>query len=346
MNDIVIRDPGESTKPLGPIARWATRFIRDPRDLPFLGVTVSALAIVLPMAVLLYIPSLFSGWLAAAYLAVVFLGFVDRYILMLHCTSHRKLFVPGLAAFDHIIPAVLGPFMGQSPYTYFAHHVGMHHRENNLAADLSSTMRYRRDSARGFMAYFLSFFFGGIFQLTRYHWKRGRTKLFRMALLGELSWYALVIGLAFLNLPATLIVFIVPFVLVRFLMMAGNWVQHAFIDASAPESPYKNSLTCINTRYNRRCFNDGYHIGHHIKATRHWTELPGEFRDNLAAYRDEGAIVFDGVDFFQIWVLLMFKRHKSLASRFVDLRDERRSESEILALLHQRLEPIHTTQVA
>ncbi len=33
---------------------------------------------------------------------------------------------------NHVIPWLLGPFFGQTPNTYFAHHMGMHHREENL----------------------------------------------------------------------------------------------------------------------------------------------------------------------------------------------------------------------
>jgi len=77
----------------------------------------------------------------------------------------------------------------------------------------------------------------------------------------------------------------------RFGMMAGNFAQHAFVDAAQPENPYRNSLTCINSTYNRRCFNDGYHIGHHVKATRHWTEMPADFIANRERYAQEDAIV-------------------------------------------------------
>ena len=113
----------------------------------------------------------------------------------------------------------------------------------------------------------------------------------------------MVAGLAFVNWRATLVVFVVPFVVTRFAMMAGNWGQHAFIDAASPENCYRNSITCINSGYNRRCFNDGYHIGHHIKQTRHWTEMPEDFLDNVAKYDAERAIVFDRLDFFGVWVL-------------------------------------------
>ena len=36
--------------------------------------------------------------------------------------------------------------MGQSPETYFAHHIAMHHLEGNLPDDDSTTMPFKRDS--------------------------------------------------------------------------------------------------------------------------------------------------------------------------------------------------------
>ena len=51
---------------------------------------------------------------------------------------------------NYYIPWVLGPFFGESPETYFAHHVGMHHAENNLEDDISTTLPYVRDSAVDF----------------------------------------------------------------------------------------------------------------------------------------------------------------------------------------------------
>lgn len=315
-------------------------FPKDPRDLPFVMLTFTALLVLVPFATMLFLTPGFSAWFAIAYIAILLLGFVDKYTLMLHNTSHRRLFTKRFDWMNHLIPAVLAPFMGQSPYTYFSHHIGMHHIENNLDTDLSSTLRFRRDSVRGFLSYFVRFFVIGIFDLTRYQAQRKRWKLARMALVGELCWVVGVVALGFINLWATLTVFIIPYVLIRFLMMAGNWAQHAFVDASDPASPYKNSLNCINTRYNRRCYNDGYHIGHHVKANRHWTEMPGDFEKNRAAYRDNDAIVLDGVDFTQVWFMLMTKQYKALAKRFVDLRDVRRSDDEIVDLLRERTRPI------
>ena len=214
---------------------------------------------------------------------------------------------------------ILGPFFGQTPETYFAHHMGMHHVEGNLEADLSSTMRFQRDSFVHWLRYFGRFLVFGLIELVSYHHNRGNKKLARRALVGELSFYLLVLVLSFVDWRATLVVFIAPLVMVRALMMAGNWGQHAFIAADDPGNDFRSSITCINTRYNRRCFNDGYHIIHHLKPRLHYTEMDVEFEDNRALYGEQDAIVFDGVDFFQVWLYLMLGRKDWLARRFVRL---------------------------
>jgi fatty acid desaturase len=313
----------------------AERFIHDRRDVPFLRLMAVISLTVVPTGVLLFVPGQFRWWLAAVHLALV-VYFLGPFVLMLHNTSHRRLFRRPWSWMNQYIPWVLGPFFGESPETYFAHHVGMHHPENNLDDDLSSTMRYQRDSVLGFLHYFLTFFFGVLLQLISYLRRKGRRSLMIRCTVGELLSAGAMVGLCFYDWRPTVCVLVAPFAVTRFAMMAGNWAQHAFIDAASPENCYRNSITCINSSYNRRCFNDGYHIGHHIKQTRHWTEMPDDFRRNVAKYEEEKALVFEGVDFFVVWLWLMLGRYDWLARRYVHLGATRPPEDEIIGLLRQR----------
>jgi hypothetical protein len=333
---IVLSDPTycpRDTPSLG--ERVAARFIRDPRDAPFLGLMALLTAVVVPSGVALFLPGPFRWWLAGAHFVLV-VYFMGPFILMLHNTSHRTLFKRHWGWMNKYIPWVLGPFFGESPETYFAHHVGMHHAENNLENDLSSTLPYRRDSLAHFLAYFATFFVAGLVQLLGYFAKKRRYSLLMRCAAGELLFYVVVAGLLFVNWRATLIVFVVPFVVTRFAMLAGNWGQHAFVDEASPANNYRNSITCINSSYNRRCFNDGYHIGHHLKSTRHWTEMPGEFTRNIETYAAENAIVFSGIDFFVVWMFLMLKRYDWLAARMVSLGEAQPSLAQSIALLRSR----------
>ena len=337
----VLRDPrgvtAESSRALQGVGR---ALLRDQRDLPFLSLILGIVLLQLPFAAALFVPGVFRWWLAAIYLAVLFAVWFDRYTLMLHCTSHRTLFQRRYRLFNEVIPWLIGPVMGQPPGGYFCHHLGMHHPENNLEDDLSSTMPYERRSFLHFLRYWAIFMVTVTVGLPRYLFAHGRPKLGYKAFAGELVFFSGgAIGLAFAPRP-TLVVFVIPFIASRFLMMWGNWGQHAFIDPASPASLYSSSITCINTRYNRRCFNDGYHIGHHLRPSRHWTELPGDLEQSAERYAREGAIVFSGIDFFQVSLYLFLKRWNWLADCYVELDGKGRQREEIIALLQDRTRPL------
>ena len=337
MSEIHLTDPVfEKKGHYTSVQRFLLRFIRDERDLPFLYLILKITFLILPVAAYLFIPGNFRWWIAVPYLAVGLGIFMGPFVLMLHNTSHRKLFKKEYAFLNHYIPWVLGPFFGESPETYFHHHIGMHHTENNLEHDLSSTMAYQRDNLKDFIHYFGKFFLTGIVELSFYFKRKKQPKFLQKIVLGEFSFLLMCVLLSFYNWQATLVVFIIPFFFVRFAMMAGNWAQHAFIDASDPGNSYLNSITCINSSYNRKCFNDGYHIGHHLRPGMHWTEMPKNFLANKATYVQYDAIIFKEIDYFFIWFLLMTHNYRYLASKFVELNDSHRTEEEIIGLLRSR----------
>jgi len=320
--------------------------LNDPRDLDFVYLMIQC-GICAAFGLSLYFAGQNVWYVAPVYWAVWAFWVLDRYILMLHCTSHRPLFKPKWRRLNVVIPWFLGPFFGETPETYFNHHMGMHHPENNMHTDLSTTLPYQRDRLFDWLRYYVKFMLFGIIELPIYFMRRGNKRMAMRTALGEMSWYAFVIGMCFVNWQATLIVFIIPVLVVRLLMMAGNWGQHAFVDAADAANPYKNSITCINSRYNRRCFNDGYHIFHHIKARAHWTEHASEYEENKAEYGAQDSIVFEGIDFFMVWLFLMLKRYDWLATRFVQLPGApERDKEQIIEFLQSRLSPVPQPQVA
>ena len=328
---------------------WLSTYVQDERDLPFAHLLLKLTATVLPLAVALFVPAL-TGWawwaVLAAFLYLSLARYKGSFGLMLHCTSHRTLFKKKYGYLNHYIPWVIGPLFGQTPETYLVHHLGMHHPENNMPDDESSTMHYQRDSVWGFLRYFGDFFLLGAVRLWGYFTRRDKPQLRRRVLRGELVYLAVGVLLCWVNLPAGLGVFVVPFVLSRFIMMLGNWAQHAFIAPESPDNCYTNSVTCINTNYNHKCWNDGYHISHHLRPALHWTEHPAHFRKNVQKYVDNEAIVFDGIHFLHIFFYLMGKRYDLLARHYVELAGPRRSEGEVVALLRARTRRIRHEEVA
>ncbi|RAJ10663.1 fatty acid desaturase [Chitinophaga skermanii] len=341
---ISITDP-TYTPNLAPtrLDRFLLQFIRDPRDLPFVYLTLK-ISLTLPvLAILLYVPWIPNwAWGTAAALYLVLNNFIFKgpFGLMLHCTSHRTFFKKDFQILNHYLPWVLGPLFGQTPETYYSHHIGMHHPENNLPDDESSTMGYQRDSIKSFGVYLGLFFFTGVYNLARYFVRKNRKKLLIRSVRGELIFIFMCIGLSFVNFWATFVVFILPFVISRIIMMVGNFAQHAFIDAEDPGNEYRNSITCINTKYNHKCWNDGYHISHHIKPNMHWTEHPTYFLKTIHEYHSNDAIIFANIHFLHVFAYLMTKRYDLLAKHFVDTGNRFANDEEVIIFLKSRTQRI------
>ncbi len=232
------------------------------------------------------------------------------------------------------------PFFGHAPEGYFSHHIGMHHIENNMPDDTSSTMGYQRDSLRHFLAYFLKFISVGVKNTILYLYYRKRKKMYMRFTAGEYLYMIFCIAMCFVNLKATLVIFIVPLVFARLVMMLGNWTQHAFIDAANPDNLYTNSINCINTKYNEMCWNDGYHIIHHLRPGMHYTEMPGELLKRKAEFAKNKAIVFDGIHYLHIFTYLLTKRYDKLADNLVNIDNMFGSREEAIQLMKERTRKI------
>ncbi|MFN4314265.1 MAG: fatty acid desaturase family protein [Chitinophagaceae bacterium] len=316
--------------------RFWLQYINDKRDLPFIHLLTAIHLLVIPSAVVLYTPLLQGVWWWALYIPYFYISqlyFKGRFGLMLHCISHRKLFKKAYTWIYHWIIWGICPFFGHTPETYFVHHMAMHHVENNGHDDASSTLPYQRDSLRGFLSYVTRFLFLGFRDTFMYLFTRKRKKFYMRLTWGEMSFYAFCIAMCFVNLKATLFIFIIPFVFARIVMMLGNWAQHAFVD---PNNPDENTINCINTKYNQTCWNDGYHAVHHIRPALHYTEIPVEFMKNKDVFAERKILVFDGIHYLHIFLWLMTKRYDKLADNLVNINNMFSSREEAIALMKER----------
>lgn len=338
---LTLTDPTEAPKYAdGPISRWSKNNLVEARDEVFVRLTlrmivVMSLAMGSLWAVLHYTPV--PAWVAMAAYVAVWGYFAPPVILMLHCTMHRP-FIKTSKFLTRAHPYAMSFFFGM-PTGYAEHHLGMHHAEDNMQSDLSSTIRYRRDSFLNFLVYFFRFFFLIMIEITAYFLSHNKQKLAKRAVVSELCHDLVIAGAIALDWRFGVAAFLAPYVICRFMMMAGNWGQHAFINTGHKNNGIANAITCINAGYNARCFNDGYHIGHHLKANRHWTELPADFLANRERYAQEGAIVFQKLDFFVVSLLLWTKQYKVLAKNYVRLGAPMTDE-EVIAMLKSRVEPV------
>ncbi|MBA2320000.1 MAG: fatty acid desaturase [Deltaproteobacteria bacterium] len=344
-----ITDPDSPSEPNGferIVDRVTLPLLVDPRDVVFTRNAAGIAATVLPGAALVYLlPPLASFLVGFLYVPFVMVRWAGPFVLMVHAVTHRPLFRKRYRLADKFITFVLAPFFGIPPTAYHPHHVVMHHKENNGADDLSATLGYQRDRFLDFAHYWARFVFFGHLHLASWLVRRGRWSSLGRFVVGELAYLGGVVALLAVDPMATVVVFVIPFALLRFFMMAGNWSQHAFVDVQDPTNAYTNSSSLLNTIYNVRCYNDGYHVVHHRKPGLHWAEMPAAFLADLPAYAAHDSIVFHGVvNNQQVWWALMRGDYGFLADCLVDLGDRKRTREEKIAFLQSRVRPLGETR--
>ena len=172
--------------------------LADPRDAVMADLLACVCGCTLPAAAGVFAADGATGgrgWLAHAvglgYLLFNSTVFMQRFVLMLHYSEHtglwrRRAGAPAAAAARALVPC-LCPFFGVPPGIYRLHHCVMHHVENNVGLDLSSTTRYARDSPLHFLAYYLAML-GGIIALPAYAAATGRVGLAARSLAGFASY--------------------------------------------------------------------------------------------------------------------------------------------------------------
>ncbi|OJJ74556.1 hypothetical protein ASPBRDRAFT_120754 [Aspergillus brasiliensis CBS 101740] len=266
--------------------------------------------------------------------------YVGTYTLMMHQHIHMGgiLNKRHCWLFDTLFPYITDPLMGHTWNSYYYHHVKHHHVEGNGPDDLSSTIRYQRDSLADFACYVGRFYLFIWLELPTYFLRKGKTLLGLKAAFWELSSYLMMYLLwNYVSWRATLFVFVIPFLQLRVGLMVGNWGQHAFVDETDPNSDFRSSITLIDVASNRFCYNDGYHTSHHLNPRRHWRDHPVAFLRQKDRYAAEHALVFRNIDYIMITVRLMRKDYDHLARCLVPMGDQiNMTHAEIAAMLRRK----------
>lgn len=232
----------------------------------------------------------------------------------------------------------------------------MHHVEANGPSDISSTLRYQRDSFPDLLHYAGRFIFSLWVELPIYFYKKGRKSFAVKTGLTEIFCYtAIYLLYKHVNSKAAIVTLLIPLIQMRIGMAVGNWGQHAFIDREDPDSDFRSSITLIDvsvscndsTSYypadlptaqsNTLCFNDGYHTSHHLHPRRHWRDHPASLIRQKEQYAKEDALIFYDIDYLAITYRLMTKDYNTLAKHFLPLGDQAKlTRDELVKMLQER----------
>ncbi|KAL1296896.1 hypothetical protein AAFC00_004510 [Neodothiora populina] len=317
-----------------PYSRVGQKIVRHPTDVVFLTHLLIHFTTIVPSAILLF--RHFSYWHAVPH-TIWSVFCAGPFTLMMHNHIHNGgILSKQFSLIDRVFPYILEPLMGHTWDSYYYHHVKHHHVEGNGADDLSSTLRYQRDDVFDFLCYVGRFVFFVWLELPLYFLRKGKPGMALKAGLSEYASYAFFWFMATqVNFKATLFAMFLPFGILRFFMMVGNFGQHALVDEIEPDSDFRSSITLVDVPSNRFCFNDGYHTAHHLNPRRHWRDQPLHFIKSKAQYASGRALVFHNIDYNMMTFKLLTKDYLYLADCLVPIGKEQMSMSreEIAAML-------------
>jgi len=331
---------------------YISKMLRDERDFPLVWLQLNIVMMLLPAAMVVFwvhlnvessLYCILSG-LAYFVLQVVF---EERFILMLHFSSHRNIYEN--PRIHDVMVWLLPPFFGLPPGAiYHLHHVIMHHIENNHGMDISSTEMYQRDNLLHFLQYWIRFAVFIVVEVPTYALKTKRYKYCAQSMFGIAAWAVTIYFLKTSVSPgAAFWVFIWPYMFTLTAMAFGNWSQHIFVDPDRPLSNYTLTYNCMDTPGNQTTFNDGYHIVHHVNARLHWTEMPKYFHDNIQKHIDGGALTFRGCHFMDVGILTMTGNLHKLAQKYVHLgkKEDTPTLDQVVEILRSRLLPVPASKL-
>jgi hypothetical protein len=339
---------------LNAAALWlARKIMKDERDSPYLFSYIG---------IGIYAPLLFIGsyyfqvvyldaknhwgwenWLAALAYNVLnygpYFAFFSQVATMIHKEGHtpKGMFKKPFEVFNNFHGHFLAMLYGHVPQGYPMGHMRIHHKHDNAAEDVTSTIFYNRSHAARFLIYLLEFalFWTGI-SVAHYHYKKGKMAEFRKMVYGMLAFYGFMAVVMSINFWFGFAYLLIPHLSCIFLLAAINYTWHAWTDPSEPKNIYKNSITVLDGQYN--VYNEDFHVEHHKRPQTHWREYPVNFEKHIEEYKQNRAVIFQDTQAFEIFFLILFNDFEKMADKFVDLNGDM-SREEIIALLKYRLQP-------
>ena len=331
------------------ISQWLIENIlkrKEKNNIFIIYVMVNILITTVPLAISLFIlegriPNYVVSFLGLSYLLFNISMYARSFILALHYSTHTPIFNQKWKFLKHLNTSILCNLFGIPIWTYYAHHIAMHHCENNtMPHDVSSTMPYQRDSKLDHLRYMLRYVCFIWIELPYHLIQQKRYTVATRCLAGTLAFFGSTYFLYGVRPISTLFVFILPTIILSFALMEGNWKQHIFVDPDDPGNNYKSTYACINTSTNSLNFNDGYHIEHHENPAMPWHRLPTYFQSQISKYVQNDAFIFSNISSGQVGKLVLNGQLELLADHYLNVGQKVRTKEELVDEFRRRLNPI------
>jgi hypothetical protein len=333
--------------------RWISGLLHHPIDAIFTRIWVANSIAIIPMTILLVLPTTVNYFVIAAYgVALLLLQFPHD--LIDHVNIHTRVFQPKigaspavkrlLRALQFYFENVLSVLVARAPHYYRIQHVYQHHVEDNGMLDSQSTARFDRTS-------FLDFSRHALLQsidlvtgrsIFPYMRKRKKSRQLKDLLRGLVIWYATLIVIAIFNPIAAGLMWITRFVGGNMQSLVAFW-QHGLVDPNDIQDNHGNSTDYIGPGHDDHGnLGNDYHVEHHIQPGRHWSAYYEQYTKQANADGGHAAVVMQKEMFGPLtFVAALWKKDYEAVAAYARLKGVEEGDTGALAeIVRQRTRPV------
>jgi hypothetical protein len=337
------------------IDSWFASVLPNSIDAIFVRIWVGNSIAMLPVSVVLLLPSTINYFVVLAYSAILLLiQFPNETID--HTNIHNRIFNPKPDATPYVrgvlkacriyFENVLCVLSARIPDYYRIQHVYVHHVEDNGPADSQTTMPYDRTSFLDFSrhAFWQGLDLVSAYAVIPYLRARNKTRQLRELLRGMAIWYAFIIVLSIFNPIAGALIFCSRF-------LGGNvqsivaFCQHGVIDASDVYNVHGNTMDYHFTEHGH--LGDDYHVEHHLKPARHWSRYYEEFkRENESTGGHQSFVVNKEMFTPLAFIGALWSRDYPAIARYAKIRAADGDPNKVAQLVRARTRPIGEAELS
>lgn len=274
--------------------RWFAANLNNPLDAAFTRLFIGNAVAMIPVTILLILPSTLNYFVVALWTAALLLVLFPQDLIE-HSHMHNRIFTARVGSSSRVKRVLaICQWLFEYPVTlltirmpefYRIQHVYIHHVEDNGPDDTQSTMAYDRTS---FLDYARHALLQGLDLLTGclvipYLKRKGKKRQLKELLQGMAVFYAVVLVIAFVN-PIAACLVVVSRLLGGQILSFFAFFQHGLIDPHDVTNVHGNTINYEGDEHGH--LGADFHVEHHLKPARHWSVYCDESRKETAAHDD------------------------------------------------------------
>ncbi len=332
------------------IERLISPHLHHPIDAIFTRVWVANTLAVLPLTVLLLLPSTVNYFVVAAYSVALLIGQFPHELVD-HINVHTRIFQPKIGSSDRVrrvLRALQFYFeyphqlmLARAPHYGRIQHVYIHHVEDNGPLDSQTTTPYDRTSFLDFSRHALEQGLDLVagYKVFPYLAAKGKTRQMRELARGFLIWYGFLAVVAVFNPLAAGVLLVSRFIGGNVFSLISFW-QHGLVDPDDVHDVHGNSVDFIGHEHGH--MGSDYHVEHHMQPGRHWSAYYEVFTKQTTSAEGHRAVLMQKEVFGPLaFVSALWRRDYDAIAAHANLSGVEASDKATLAaIVAERTRPI------